>query len=148
VAVIDGKELCKNANDSDYAPRRLLQVLLDVKKKLKLSGGTIVPAETANYHAYTLNIPTFDTIDEIEKHLQPGGFIVVGSTNWGPAMHMIISHDKNGKMIMSYGSESGEINPGYALGRCFFYSSNERDVRLYDPRKVKFNLIDSLGQVL
>jgi hypothetical protein len=145
VAVIDGKKLCKHArqSDYDYAPRKLLRTLLKMKQEYRLAGDTVVPAESVQYHAFTFQIPKFDTMKEIEDHLSRGGHIVVGSTNWGPDMLLIISRDNSGKMCMYYGDQKGVPSANHAMGRCFLYSSNERDVRIYDPTKLKFDTVDS-----
>ncbi|MDR2677386.1 MAG: hypothetical protein LBB26_02360 [Puniceicoccales bacterium] len=143
--VIDGKELSTHAQkkDYDYAPRELLRALLQMKQERGLPGGAIIPVECVQYHAFTLQIPTFDTMEAIENHLSRGGHIIVGSTNWGPHMYMVIACDEHGKMIMYYGDQNGVLSRNRAMGRCLFYSSNGRDVRLYDPMKFKFDVVNS-----
>jgi hypothetical protein len=144
-AVIDGRELRKHAQrkDYDHAPREILKALLKMKHERNLRAGTIVPAESVQYHAFTLQIPKFNTFAEIEEHLANGGSIVLGATNWRPDMNICAAYDKSGKMVMYYGSADGTLNRRHSMGRCFFYSSTGRDVRIYDPTKLKFDVVDS-----
>ncbi|MDR1456496.1 MAG: hypothetical protein LBI34_00315 [Puniceicoccales bacterium] len=144
IAVVDGKELREHAKrgDYDHAPRKLLEAILEIKHKYNLPAGAAVLAECAQYHAFTFIVPRFNSVEEIEAHLSADGHVVIGSTNWGPDMYINIAHDKAGKMIMYYGDEDGNISEDHAMGRCFFYSSNGRNVRFFDPEKIKFDLVD------
>jgi hypothetical protein len=144
VAVIDGEELCRHAQrgDYDYAPREILKALLKMKHDLNLPGGTVIPAESVQYHAFTAWIPEFDTLEEIEKHLSAGGHVVLGSTNWGPDMHIILTYDRAKKMVLYYGCPNGTPDERHGMGRCFPYSSHGRDIQFYDPMKTKFDVVD------
>jgi hypothetical protein len=145
IVVIDGKELRQHTlrEDYDYAPREILKALLKMKHERNLRAGTIVPAESVQYHAFTLQIPKFDTFDEIDEYLANDGRIVLGSTNWGPDMNICVAYDASRKMVLYYGSAEGILNKRHSMGRSFFYSSTGRDVRIYDPTKLKFDVVDS-----
>ncbi|MDR2340719.1 MAG: hypothetical protein LBD72_00040 [Puniceicoccales bacterium] len=143
VAVIDGQQLCAHARqgDFDYAPRKFLQTLLDIKQKYGLPGGAFVVAECVNYHIITFRIPKWDTMEEIEDHLVNGGCVVAGSTNWGPNMHICVAYDQNAKMTFYYGTRKGVQNANYRMGQNFFYSFNARDTRIYSPTNFKFDFV-------